>query len=120
MNIFPFWTSKQIITYSELQKFCKKEYEQRSDNLIQSIEENLEKLLETQTRDGAFKVLLFLDQQALILSCFSSEWVDFSVAVFELEVLPLKTSTVWMYKCLKNILEITKRRVYNGVSTTNN
>jgi hypothetical protein len=105
----PLWTSDQIITYSELQKFCDSEYGRRSSKLLKKVRYYLERFEGAQSRNAALRVLMDLDEYALELSCFNSAWVDFSLAVFEMAIVPSRASVPWMHKYLSSIFDRTIR-----------
>ena len=108
-----FWTSNQSITYTELQVVRQNKYQQHYSCLFEQVKENLGQFSNARSRQEAFKILLTLTTSALDLSCYSSEWVDFDNAVFEMLVLPSKTSVAWTYKYLCSILDTTLRRISN-------
>jgi hypothetical protein len=110
----PFWTSDQVITYSELQKFRSSEYAHRSPALIQKVKTALLRFYNAPTKITAINALLELDEYAFELSCFNSEWVDFSTVVFELAIIPSHASIPWMYTYLSNMLNLTLERITNG------
>jgi hypothetical protein len=111
---FPFWTSNQVINYTELQAIRQQKYEQHYPCLFTQVQESLEQFGKAQSRQEGFKILLDLTASALSLSCYNSEWIDFDNAVFEMLVLPSKTSTTWIYKYLCGILDTTLRRISDG------
>jgi hypothetical protein len=111
---FPFWTSDKSITYTELQEFCKAEYDARGPQLIERVKQNLERYRQAADRQEALKILLSLDEDSLTLSCFNALWCDFSVAVFEVFVLPSKQSIPWAAQYLNEILNSTLRRLEHG------
>jgi hypothetical protein len=114
---FPFWTSNQPISYTELQGIRQSKYQQHYISLLQQVRENLEQFGDARSRQSAFKILLNLTSLALDLSCYNSIWVDFDNAVFEMLVLPSKASILWTHKYLCGILDTTMRRLSGGQST---
>jgi len=112
----PFWTSNQIISYTELQTMRQSKYQQHYPHLFKRVKENLGQFGNARSRQDAFKILLNLTTAALDLSCYNSEWIDFDNAVFEMLVLPSKASVSWTHKYLCSILDTTLRRISNGRS----
>ncbi len=113
----PFWTSNQVISYTELQALRQSKYRQHFPSLLEQVKENLEQFGRARSRQNAFKILLNLTVVTLDLSCYNSAWIDFDNAVFEMLVLPAKTSIIWTHKYLWGVLDTTLRRLSNG--TTN-
>jgi hypothetical protein len=63
-----------------------------------------------------FKVLNTLNTLSIDLSCFNSEWNDFSLAVFESILFP--KSSAWTATYLKTSFDTTMRRIKNGKPDT--
>ena len=112
--VLPFWTSNQILSYTELQALRQSKYQQHYPHLLEQVKEGLERFGKARSRQDAFKILLDLTALALDLSCYNSAWVDFDNAVFEMVVLPSKSSIAWTHKYLCGILETTLRSISNG------
>ncbi len=111
---FPFWTSNQPMSYTELQAIRQRKYREHYTSLLQQVKENLEQFGNARSRQIAFKILLNLTTLALDLSCYNSVWVDFDNAVFEMLVLSSKASIVWTHKYLCGVLDTTTRRLSSG------
>lgn len=65
-------------------------------------------------RREALNVLLALDNDSLELSAQNSIWIDFSVAVFVVLLLPSRSSIAWTAQYLRDIFNSTLRRIENG------
>jgi hypothetical protein len=107
---FPFWTSRQTITYTDLQIFCRGKYERRGHILIEEMRKSLEAYRDAQDKIESFEALSTLNDVSLDISCFNVAWIDFSNATFEALVMPTKTSKNWLYNYLNSMFEATLRR----------
>lgn len=113
--MLPFWMSNNPITYSRAQRQRRRLYSQLSQGIICNIKQDLERYGQVSDRNEAFGVLLSLDELSLELSCYNNEWIDFSVAVFEVLVLPSKQSIGWNFRYLTDVLNTTLRRLSDSV-----
>jgi hypothetical protein len=111
---FPFWTSDKVITYSELQKLCAEKYEREGPALIDRCKRNIERYSQMASRRDTLEVMLALDADSLELSAQNAIWTDFSVAVFEVFVLPSKPSITKTAQYLWDVFNSTLRRIANG------
>lgn len=119
---FPFWTSDKVITYSELRELCARKYEREGPALIDRCRRNIERYSLTANRRDALEVMLALDADSLELSAQNTIWTDFSIAVFEVLILPSKSSITCTAQYLRNIFNSTLRRIANEhtASTSSN
>jgi hypothetical protein len=106
-----FWTSNQVMSYTELQAIRRRKYTEHSSRILKEVRENLKSFSKARSRQEAFRILSSLTILALDLSCYNSTWVDFDNAVFELMVLPSKASLSWTHKYLCGIMKTTLQRV---------
>ena len=106
-----FWTSNQIMSYTELQSIRRDLYAKKSSCILKEVREGLRRFGKARSRAEAFRILSNLTMLALNLSCYNSEWVDFDNAVFELMVLPSKASLTWTHKYLCGIMDTTLQRI---------
>ena len=113
---FPFWLSKNVTTYTELQQFCEERYRTEGPWLIRETSAILEAYQQAEDVE-VLQILRKLDDLSLTLSCFNTEWIDFSVAVFEVFVLPTKASTMVAKLYLKDLFNSTLRRIANDTGT---
>jgi hypothetical protein len=106
-----FWTSNQIMSYTELQSIRRDLYAKKSSCILKEVRESLRRFGKARSRAEAFGILSNLTMLALDLSCYNSEWIDFDNTVFELMVLPSKASLSWTHKYLTGIVKTTLQRV---------
>lgn len=106
-----FWTTNQIMNYTELQSIRRCRYAQYAPSLLKEVKENLRSFGKARSRAEAFRILSRLTTLALDLSCYNSEWIDFDNAVFELMVLPSKASLNWTHKYLCGVMQTTLQRI---------
>jgi len=111
---FPFWCSEQAVTYTELQAICREKYRREGPALIERCKQNIERYGRMTDRREALNVLLALDNDSLELSAQNSIWIDFSVAVFVVLLLPSRSSIAWTAQYLRDIFNSTLRRIENG------
>lgn len=96
-------------TYSDIALMCEAEYAQVGPALIGKLSRALEVYETAKSSVAAQDSLQDLNNLSLELSCLHPGWNDFSNAVFEVVVIPAKTSTVGAAKHLRDVLESTKR-----------
>lgn len=109
-----FWTTKQVISYTDLQNIRCRRYAQHAPRILIEVRANLSDFSKTCSRAGAFKILSNLTRLALDLSCYNSAWIGFDNAVFALMVLPSTTSLPWAHKYLCSIMTTTLEKVRCG------
>ena len=106
-----FWTSNQVISYTELQDIRRLRYSECAPRILKEVRENLKSFRDASSQQEYFKILSHLASLALDLSCYNSAWIDFDNAVFELMVLPpSKVSSKRTYKYLYWLVKTTLDR----------
>lgn len=109
-----FWTTNQVMNYTELQNIRRRSYAQHAPHILKEVRANLRDFGKARSRADAFRILSNLTLLALDLSCYNSVWIDFDNAVFELMVLPPKASLTWTHKHLCGIMQTTLTRLSSG------
>lgn len=100
-------------TYSEIARMCEEEYAQLGPTLIGKIKRSLDIYEAAKSRVFAQDSLQDLNNLSLELSCLHHAWNDFSNAVFEVVVIPAKTSTVGASRHLREVLNATLKFLAN-------
>ena len=109
---FPFFVSNNTITYTELKKRCAVDYHTKGTILIAMVKQGLNVYQQAQTARKSLEALLFLEAQALELSCLNNEWIDFSNAVFEsVLVSSPQINNQGIYHNLENLFQKTLQRL---------
>lgn len=118
-RLFPFWqTDEPSITYSDLQDFCRREYELRSAPLVNRAKQCLQVYAYASNHKLRLRALYVLNECSLELSCLSSAWVEFSNAVFAVALAPFQPDIAWTAAKLQELFDSTYKGLQCQTQTT--